>query len=169
MLNKLQIIAHSRWYWLALAILGLSFITVALFYQYVLEEMPCVLCIQVRILMLCITIVALFAFVLNNRWSRQISHILTVVIAASLLDRSYQLLGTERGFVFGDCGFDLGLPAWLPLDTWFPALLRVESSCGYTPELVFGITMAEALIVFSAVFMLTSITLTIVSFVRQQH
>jgi disulfide bond formation protein DsbB len=169
MLNKLQHIAHSRWYWLALAVLGLSFISVALYYQYVLEEQPCVLCIQVRILMLCMTIVAFNAFILQNRWASRIAHIATVVIAATMLERSYQLLGTERGFVFGDCGFDLGLPSWLPLDTWFPELFRVEASCGYTPELVFGITMAEALIVFSAVFVLVSLALTIASFVRQTH
>jgi disulfide bond formation protein DsbB len=169
MLNKLQNIAHSRWYWLALVALGLSFIAVALLYQYVLEQLPCVLCIQVRILMLCITLVALIAFILHNRWSSLIAHVLTVFIAASLLERSYQLLGTERGFVFGDCGFDLGLPSWLALDTWFPALFRVEASCGYTPELVFGITMAEALIVFSAAFVLTSLALTTVSFVRNNH
>jgi disulfide bond formation protein DsbB len=119
--------------------------------------------------MLCITLVALIAFILHNRWSSLIAHVLTVFIAASLLERSYQLLGTERGFVFGDCGFDLGLPSWLALDTWFPALFRVEASCGYTPELVFGITMAEALIVFSAAFVLTSLALTTVSFVRNNH
>ena len=169
MLNKLTNIAHSRWYWLALVALGLSFITVALYYQYVLEQLPCVLCIQVRILMLCITFVAFNAYILHNRWSSRIAHILTVIIAASLLERSYQLLGTERGFVFRDCGFDLGLPPWLALDSWFPALFRVEASCGYTPELIFGITMAEALMVFSVIFILISTTLTIASFVRQKH
>jgi len=169
MLNKLQKIARSRWYWLALVALGLSFISVALYYQYVLEQLPCVLCIQVRILMLFLTFVAFNALVLYNKWSSLFVHILTVGIAAVLLERSYQLLGTERGFVFGDCGFDLGLPSWLPLDSWFPALFRVESSCGYTPELVFGITMSEALIVFSAAFLLISVTLTIMSFMRQDH
>ena len=169
MLQKLQKIAHSRWYWLALVALGLSFIAVALYYQYALEESPCVMCIQVRIWMLCLTLVAFNAYVLNNRWINHIAHILTVVIAVGLLDRSYQLLGTERGFVFGDCGFDLGLPSWLPLDTWFPELFRVHSSCGYTPELIFGITMAEALIVFSVTFLLVSLTLTIMSFVKRNH
>ena len=169
MLYKLQKIARSRWYWLALAALGLSFITVALYYQYVLETLPCVLCIQVRILMLCITFVAFNAFILHNTWSRLGAYILTVIIAAGLLERSYQLLGTERGFVFGDCGFDLGLPSWFALDTWFPALFRVESSCGYTPELIFGITMAEALMAFSVIFLLISAALTIASFVRQPH
>ena len=119
--------------------------------------------------MLCLTIVAFNALILNNRWAGRIAHVLTAVIAASLLERSYQLLGTERGFVFRDCGFDLGLPAWLALDSWFPALFRVEATCGYTPELVFGITMAEALIVFSVAFLLLSLTLTIMSFVKRNH
>jgi disulfide bond formation protein DsbB len=169
MLNKLQNISHSRWYWLALVATGFSFIFVALYYQYVLEQAPCVLCIQVRILMFCLIFVAFNAFILHNEWSGRIAHLLTLIIAASLLERSYQLLGTERGFVFGDCGFDLGLPSWLALDNWFPALFRVEASCGYTPELVFGITMAEALIVFSAAFVLISLALTIASFVRRNH
>lgn len=169
MLYKLQKIAHSRWYWLALVALGLSFIAVALFYQYVLEELPCVLCIQVRIWVLCLTLVAFNAYVLNNKWSSLIAHILTVFIAAALLERSYQLLGTERGFVFGDCGFDLGLPSWFALDSWFPALFRVEASCGYTPELIFGITMAEALAVMSATLLLISLALTIMYFVKQDH
>lgn len=169
MFSNLQTIARGRWYWLALLLLALSFISVALYYQYVLEELPCVMCIQVRIWMLSLALVALNAYVLNNRWTSLFAHILTVVIAAGLMERSYQLLGTERGFVFGDCGFDLGLPSWFALDSWFPALFRVQSSCGYTPELIFGITMAEALIVFSAVFLLISSTLTIASFVRQNN
>ncbi len=169
MLYKLHKIAHSRWYWLALLALGLSFIAVALYYQYELEELPCVLCIQVRIWVFCLIIVAFNAYILHNKWASLIAHILTVVIAAGLLERSYQLLGTERGFTFGDCGFDLGLPAWLALDTWFPALFGVQASCGYTPELVFGITMAEALIVMSAAFLLISLTLTLVFFMRKNN
>ena len=169
MLQKLQKIAYSRWYWLALIAVGLFFIAVALYYQYGLEQLPCVMCIQVRIWMLGLTLVAFNAFVLNNRWISRIAHILTVLIAVGLLDRAYQLLGTERGFVFCDCGFDLGLPSWLPLDTWFPELFRVHASCGYTPELFFGITMAEALMVFSVTFLLLSLTLTIMSFVKRNH
>ena len=169
MINTLQKISRSRWYWLALLLLGLSFLSVALYYQYVLETLPCVLCIQVRIWMLFLAFVGLNTYILYNKWSSRIAHVLTVVIAAALLDRSYQLLGTERGFLFGDCGFDLGLPSWFALDTWLPQLFRVESSCGYTPELVFGITMAEALIVFSTVFFFLSLSLTVMSFMRQDH
>ena len=81
-----------------------------------------------------------------------------VILAISLTERSYQLLGTERGFVFGDCGFDLGLPVWFAIEDWLPWLYRVETACGYTPEIAFGITMAEALIVISVAFLLLGIS-----------
>lgn len=169
MLDKLQKIAHSRGYWLALVALGLGFIAVALFYQYVLETPPCVLCIQVRIWFAGLILIAISASIFNKRWLRRGAHVLTVLIATGLLERSYLLLGTERGFVFRDCGFDLGLPSWLALDTWLPQLFRVEATCGYTPELLFGITMAEALIVFSALFLVISLALTLASFMRRDN
>jgi len=161
--KKLAIIGKSGWYWLALVLIGLSFEGVALFYQHVLDEMPCVLCIHVRLLVLAVILVALAALFLRHfKWPNVLAHLLTVLAAAGLLERSYQLLGTERGFTFGDCGLDLGLPDWLALESWFPAVFKVvQTSCGYTPELLFGITMAEALIVISAVFVLISLVLTL--------
>lgn len=169
MLERLQTIAHSRSYWVTLAALGLAFITVALYYQYVLDQLPCVLCIQVRLWIISLILVAVLALAVPDSWTRHITRILTVLIAAGLLERSYLLLGTERGFVFRDCGFDLGLPSWLALDSWLPFLFRVEASCGYTPELLAGITMAEALIAFSSLFLLLSLAVTLVSFVRREH
>lgn len=169
MINRLNRIARHRWYWLALATLGFASIAVALYYQYVLEELPCVLCIQTRIWISAITLVALFALILGQRWSHILAHILTVICSIGLLERSYQLLGTERGFVFGDCGLGLGLPSWFALDQWFPVVFRVETTCGYTPELILGITMAEALIVLSAMLVLISLILSIATLVRQQH
>jgi disulfide bond formation protein DsbB len=106
-----------------------------------------------------VSLVALW--VRRNRFMNLLAHLLTVAIAAGMLERSYQLLGTERGFTFSDCGLDLGLPAWFALDAWFPAMFKVQTSCGYTPELLFGITMAEALIVFSVIFLLVSVALVV--------
>ena len=168
MFSQLQNIAHNRWYWLGLATLGLSVIVIALFYQYALEELPCVLCIQTRIWISAMIVVALLALSLGTRWLNIFAHVLMVVSSAGLLERSYQLLGTERGFIFGDCGFDLGLPAWFALDKWLPSVFRVETTCGYTPELIFGITMAEALMAFSAALLLISLTLTVAAFARQR-
>jgi len=169
MLEKLQNIAHGRGYWLTLAFLGFAFIAVALYYQYVLEQLPCVLCIQVRLWIICMILVAVFALAIKHAWARRASHVLIVLIAAGLTERSYLLLGTERGFVFRDCGFELGLPSWLALDDWLPFLFRIEASCGYTPELIAGITMAQALMAFSSLLLIISLALTIASFMRRGH
>lgn len=169
MLEKLQNIAHGRGYWLTLAVVGFAFIAVALYYQYVLETLPCVLCIQVRLWIICMILVAVFALAVKHAWARRTSHVLIVLIAAGLIERSYLLLGTERGFVFRDCGFDLGLPSWLALDAWLPFLFRVEASCGYTPELFAGITMAQALMAFSSLLLVISLALAIASFMRRGH
>lgn len=156
-LGKLIRISNSAGYWALLVLIGLGFECVALYYQYVLELQPCALCIQVRIWVMALIIVSLAAiWIRRNAYMNLLAHMLTVVIAIGLLERSYQLLGTERGFTFSDCGLDLGLPAWFALDSWLPAMFKVQTSCGYTPELLFGITMAEALIVISAVFLLWS-------------
>ena len=164
MFTKLAIIGKSAWYWLALVLIGLSFEGVALFYQHVLDEMPCVLCIHVRLLVLAVILVALAALFLRHfKWLNVLAHLLTVLVAAGLLERSYQLLGTERGFTFGDCGLDLGLPDWLALESWFPAVFQVQTACGYTPIILFDITMAESLLVISVTLLIISAALFVTS------
>ena len=167
MLDALAGIGKSGYYWLALLLLGLLSEAVALFYQYALEEMPCVMCIQVRLWVAALIIVALLVLALRRlRFVPLAGHLLTVVIAAGLLERSYRLLGTERGFVLGDCGFSLGLPAWFTPDKWLPGLFQVHTTCGYTPELLFGITMAEGLIVGSGIFVLISVAMAVAAMAR---
>jgi disulfide bond formation protein DsbB len=165
-LYGLKRVVENKWYWLALLALGLSMEAVALLYQHGFKEDPCVLCIQVRLWVLCLIVVALLALAVRRAWFYRLAQLLTIVIFAGLLERSWQLFGTERGFLYGDCGFDLGLPAWLALDEWFPAVFRVETSCGYTPELLFGITMAEALLVMSGVLLLAALVIMAASFAR---
>lgn len=144
-------------YWLALLVLGVAMQAVALYYQYGLEVYPCVLCIHVRIWFMGLVAVALFGLLVRRYRAGLVSgHVLLMIVAAGLLERSWKLLGIERGTMDGfDCTFDAGLPAWFALDKWFPAMFGVEESCGYTPELLFGITMAESLVVMSAVLFLT--------------
>ena len=160
MLSKLATIGSSIWYWLALVVLGLSMEGLALTYQYVLEYAPCVLCIHVRIWVLAFILLALLAlFVRRSRPLLVMAHVLNTVIMVGLLERAWVLLGTERGTVEGSCGMDSGLPGWFALDVWFPKLFKVWEPCGYTPELLFGITMAEALLVFSAAMVVVTATM----------
>lgn len=162
MLGTLAKIGHSAWYWLTIITLGITMEGVALFYQYALDYLPCVLCIHTRIWVLGLIVVAALALLVRgSRLLCAMGHALTALVAIGLLERSWMLLGTERGTVVGTCDFDLGLPAWLALEQWFPALFKVWEACGYTPELLFGITMAEGLVVIAAGLVLVSITLLI--------
>ncbi len=164
MLNRLALIGGSAWYWLAILATGLSLEAVALYYQYALDYYPCVVCIHVRILVLGFILVALLALLLRGfPYLRTLMHGLTVALSVALLERAWMLLGIERGTVEGSCSFDSGLPAWLALDQWFPSIFKIWEACGYTPELLFGITMAESLVVLAAAALVICATMTIAS------
>ncbi|VAW64265.1 Periplasmic thiol:disulfide oxidoreductase DsbB, required for DsbA reoxidation [hydrothermal vent metagenome] len=171
MLDKINLASNSRWYWIFLLFTGITLEASALFYQYVLGEPPCVLCIHVRIWVLGMVSLSLLALILRKfKAGLLAAHILMTLIMTGLFERSYQLLGVERGFIFGSCSMDSGLPPWFSLDSWLPYVFKIWAACGYTPELLFGITMAEALIVLSAVLFLISCILTIgliVSYLRK--
>ena len=156
-INNIKVISHSKSYWLAYILGGAFLLCTALYYQFVLEELPCVACIQIRLWVSLMIIVACAGLLLrHSEITNTMIHFIMLMISAAMTERSYLLLGTERGFVFADCGFDLGLPAWFAIDSWLPWLYRIETSCGYTPEIFFGITIAEALMVISILLLLVT-------------
>ena len=158
--NTLQKLSQRRVYWLAYIILGLGLLAVALFYQFILEELPCVVCIQIRLWFSALILVAILGLMLRQHNVLNIIAQSGLIMAAiGLVERSYLLLGTERGFIFADCGFNAGLPEWFAIEQWLPWLYQVESSCGYTPEILFGVTMAEALMLLSAGLLIVSVTI----------
>jgi len=167
MLTPLQNIALSRWYWLLYIIGGISLLAIALYFQYARDELPCVMCIQVRMwisLMIVVALIGLFAR--NNKVFNTLAQVSFVLIALGLIERSYKLLGTERGFWDGNCGMDTGLPTWFALEKWLPWLFRVETSCSYTPEVLFGFTMAETLMVLSVLLLIVSFCVLLAYFIK---
>lgn len=167
-IEQLKTISHSRGYWLLYIIGSLALLAAALYFQFVRELPPCLLCIQVRLLLSLLIVVSIAGLLSRtNRAVNVIAHLSVILVAVALIERSYQLLGTERGFVFSDCGFDLGLPAWFAIDEWLPWLYRVETTCGYTPEIIFSITMAEALMLMSVVMLLFSVLVALASFIKR--
>lgn len=167
MLKMLPQLSANKWFWLFLLFLSTSFEVTALLYQYKQDYLPCVLCIHTRIWALGIFVVALMALgVYKNRFGLFIVQLLMTIMMAGLFERSYQLFGTERGFISGSCSMESGLPVWFALDKWLPSVFEVQEPCGYTPELFFGITMAEALIVLSALLFIINALLLINLFVR---
>jgi disulfide bond formation protein DsbB len=166
-LQCLSQLSHNKYYWLSYIAGSVGLLMLALYFQYVNHELPCLMCIQVRLWLSLFILVAVFGLLVRDkRMLSHLSNLLVVAVAVGLLERSYMLLGTERGFVFSDCGFDLGLPAWLPLESWLPWFYGVKTSCGYTPEIFFNITMAEALMAMSVSLLLFSVSIFLLGLIK---
>ena len=150
MIKHLARLPESRAWWLGLLITCLTLEGVALYYQYALGYLPCVLCIHVRMLLFAIILVSLCGMFFS-RFSGvgRFLMVLNILLWGWMLERSYQLLGTERGWILGECQMQSGLPGWLALEDWMPWLFRIHEPCGYTPFVVFRISMAEILVVLS--------------------
>ena len=160
MLERVKLFSHSKLYWILLIILGLYLEGSALYYQYVLNEWPCVLCIHVRIWVLGFIVLGILALLIaGKRWITQGLHLVNTVIMIGLVERSWQTLAVERGWVFGECDMESGLPYWFALDKWFPAVFEVLTACGYTPFIIFNITMAETLMLVSSGLLTVSLVL----------
>jgi disulfide bond formation protein DsbB len=157
-------LGRQRRYWALLILAGLALEGGALYYQYALDEWPCVLCIHVRILVIGFVLLGLLAiFFTESVGAMRLFHGLNTLLMAWLVERSWQVLAVERGWVFGDCAMDLGMPAWFALDKWLPSVFEVQTACGYSPLILFDITMAEALLVFSILLLIISAALFVTS------
>ncbi len=158
MFDKFQAYALSLWYWISVIAVCVSLECVALFYQYVLNEPPCVLCIQARFWVFVGIIAAIFGAVLHKRPMTRVAVQLTIIGALiGLLSRSWTSVLVERGLYEGQCGMDAGFPAWFALDAWFPQVFEVWAMCGYTPFFIFGLTMGEGLVYGAAILLLIAL------------
>jgi disulfide bond formation protein DsbB len=157
-------LSMQRRYWAILILLGIALECSALYYQYVLDEWPCLLCIHIRMLVFAFILLASIAiFCTQSTLATRVAHGLNIIIMVGLVERSWQVLAVERGWVFGNCEMDLGMPAWFALDKWIPSVFEVQTSCGYTPLILFDISMAEVLLVFSVLLLIISAALFIAS------
>ncbi|MDQ1363679.1 MAG: protein dithiol:quinone oxidoreductase, partial [Pseudomonadota bacterium] len=90
MFNKLVSIGRSQLYWVLLLVLSLLLEGVALYFQHILNEWPCVLCIQVRLLLLALITLSVVAL-LVWRFIRlhALMHFIAGCISVVMLDLSW--------------------------------------------------------------------------------
>jgi len=163
MLNILAAIARSRVYWFLVLIACLLMEGTALYYQYVLDYGPCVLCVHIRAWIAGLGAVALLMMLVGGPLAL-LGHLTSLGLALGMLRSSWIALGVERGTVIDSCTMDPGFPEWLPLHQWMPSVFEPWEPCGYTPVLPFGVTMAEALVVIALAWALVSFILLLASF-----
>jgi disulfide bond formation protein DsbB len=145
-------LTKGRLLWWAIFALGSSLLIAALYWQYVLGDDPCQVCIQARLWAVGMGLVgALMLMLPDTLLNRQAGFALTLLTGAGMGERAFYLYEIENFRGDGSCEFTLGMPSWFAVDQWFPALFEVRNICSYTPEIAFGVSMAEALIGIAAV------------------
>jgi len=165
MLLLLMKFVQSRWYWGIVLCVGLALEGVALFYQYILGEPPCVLCIQARFWTLTALLFGLTGLWTARPMARGIAHVGLVGALAMLVNRSRISVLVERGEYEGQCGMDAGFPFWLALDEWLPQIFEVQTMCGYTPNFIFGLSMGEGLFYGATLLLLVAVCALLLTFV----
>lgn len=151
--QNLQSVWREWWFWSAIAGLCLALEAGALYYQHVLDYPPCELCIYVRVWLAGIFLICLLALYLRRfKFGALLCALLGLGLSIGLGHETYELLKVEYNFGGGAaCRFIANFPTWAPLDKWFPFLFEVRNVCAATPEVIFGISMADALVVVSIV------------------
>ncbi len=141
----------SRSYWLTITAASLAMLVIALYYQYALGEEPCQVCIQARLWVFALLLVSMtLAALPENRHLRLSGNLLALTCAVGLGERAWFLYQLENGIGNGSCEFQLGMPDWFAVDQWFPSLFEVRNLCSFTPEMLFGLSMAEGLLLIAA-------------------
>jgi disulfide bond formation protein DsbB len=142
---------QSRWYWLALALFGIALLSVAWYYQYALGDEPCQVCIHARLWVVAFTLIALIMLITPQiTLARVLGNLGVLTAAAGLFERARYLYRLENGIGDGSCQFQLGMPDWFAVDRWMPWLFEVRNLCSFTPEMLFGLSMAETLMAVGA-------------------
>ncbi|MDG1065064.1 MAG: disulfide bond formation protein B [Luminiphilus sp.] len=137
----------TRGYWLTITAASLAMLVIALYYQYALGEEPCQVCIQARLWVSALLLVSVtFMTLPQNRHLKFSGNLLALACAAGLGERAWFLYQLENGKGDGSCEFQLGMPDWFAIDQWFPSLFEVRNLCSFTPEMLFGLSMAEGLL-----------------------
>ena len=96
--------------------------------------------------MVAFTLIALIMLVIpQTSLPRAVGNVGVLIAGAGLFERARYLYRLENGIGDGSCQFQLGMPDWFAVDRWMPWLFEVRNLCSFTPEMLFGLSMAETL------------------------
>ena len=137
---------ESRWYWLGLGSFGIAILGIALYYQYALGDEPCQVCIHARLWVVALTLIAFIMLITPQiPLLRTLGNLGVLIAGAGLYERARYLYRLENGIAEGSCQLQLGTPDWFAVDRWIPWLFEVRNLCSFTPDMLFGLSMAETL------------------------
>jgi len=145
----------KRWPWLLLAMTALGLELTALYFQYVLELDPCVLCVYERTAVAGILLAGLIGAIGPRvgllRW---LGYTLWLVSAGWGLYLAMKHVGIQIGEIDLTCTYMADFPSWAPLDQWWPEVFLPTGLCGDVQWVFLGWTMPQWMMVVYALYLL---------------
>jgi disulfide bond formation protein DsbB len=140
------------WALLFLSALGLELS--ALYFQYVMDLAPCIMCIYQRTAIFGVMFSALIPLLINNFASRflallgwGISAIWGLLIAMEHVD-----IQTATNPFFASCEIVPNFPSWAPLHEWLPQIFAATGDCGDIDWSFMDMSMPQWMIVIFGIY-----------------
>lgn len=143
--------------WLLLALSAFALELCALFFQYVLDLAPCIMCVYQRVAIGAIILAGLTGFI-GARFLlvRTVAYTLWAVgaIWGLLIALEHVEMQGNSGSLFFSCDIIPNFPSWAPLHEWIPFLFEATGDCGDINWQFIGYSMPQWMIVVYAVYTL---------------
>jgi len=141
--------------WLLLAISALSLEMVALYFQYIMDLKPCIMCVYQRVAILGIALAGIIGYLgCQYTLARLFAYILWGVGAVwgLLIAIEHVEIQASSGSLFFSCEFIPNFPSWAPLHEWIPFLFEATGDCGEISWEFFGYSMPQWMVVVYGLF-----------------
>ena len=155
--------------WLLLAISALGLELVALFFQYIMDLAPCIMCVYQRLAIAAILLAGLVGFAGSQYMiARAVAYALwgTGAIWGLVIALEHVEMQANSGSLFFSCEIIPNFPSWAPLDQWLPSIFEATGDCGEISWQLLGYSMPQWMVV---VYGLFTVAFTVVLLGRLIH
>lgn len=162
MLSFISNLAEKRISWLLLAAIAFLLEISALFFQYVMELAPCIMCIYQRTAVLGLLAAGLIGAIKPNNLVVRLLAFTTFAIASIwgwlLANEHIAMQNNTDPFAFM-CEFEPNFPDFMPLHHWLPWFFEATGDCGEISWSFIGLSMPSWMQIIFAISTLVCVTL----------
>lgn len=153
MINFLANLGRQPVAWVLLFLSALALEIAALYFQYVLELRPCIMCIYQRTAVFGILFSACLPLISNNILTRLLAYIGVGVSAVWGLVIALEHVEIQTAqSLFAICEIVPNFPTWAPLHEWLPSIFAATGDCGDINWSFVGMSMPQWMIVIFAIY-----------------
>lgn len=151
----------ERLAWPGITLIGAGMVVYAIYLPSSPDGIPCALCAHIRTWLMALIGVGILG-VLFGRWRRVELPLWMVMlgIAGATTAKAASMFATESRWFTGQCDvrFSFYLPEWFEFERWLPTIFDPLYPCTRTPNLILGLTVADGLLIASAIILFVSLS-----------